>query len=635
MRLRRLMPLRAAVAAVATALLATCAAVLVPATAHAATAPPATIPAVQQWSAGSGNYNFTDTSRVIVNTPSLRTTAELLAGDLGSVTGRTVTLSTGTAAADDIVLANGSYGTEGYQLQLGNQATISGSTAGVLNGTQTLLQMLKQTRTLPQGTVNDSPAYRDRGIMLDLARKYYSVGWLRSLVRELGYLKYNRLHLHFTDDQAFRLESSTHPEVVSSQHYTKQQIRDLVAYAAQYQVTIVPEIDMPGHMTAMLDKHQDLSLLRSNGSRVLDLSQDTAAYNFAADFINEYLPLFPGPYWQLGADEWLGTAELSQWPALKSRAQQLYGANATGRDLQYAFINKINTLVRGSGKTLRIWNDQLVPGTTVQVDPSVQIANWFGSTDMTPQTLASQGHDLINANWNELYYIIGISRPSAQNIYENFTPNRFAYGSGSTTIPASDPHLLGTQLSVWGEPGKDEDENSIANYLNAPLRSLIQTTWGSPKPANTYSGFETIINAVGEAPTGGTTPPLPSGSAVPSSSLGTYQSYAPANMVDGNQSTFYWSDSAATTGAWIQIDLGQAKRVTGVDLTMGNSAHSSDYIHQGTLEASTDGSSWTTLGSSTRAQVTSSTAVTARYIRYRSTAAQDEWLLVSEFRVTT
>lgn len=635
MRPRRLLSLRAAAATVVTALLTTCTAALIPTTAHAATTPPATIPAVQQWSAGSGSYSFTGTSRVIVNTPSLRTTAELLAGDLESVTGHDVTLSTGTAAAGDIVLADGSYGAEGYQLQLSSKATISGSTAGVLHGTQTLLQMLKQNPTLPQGTVNDSPTYPDRGVMVDVARKYYSVDWLHSLVRELAYLKYNRLHLHFSDDQAFRLESSTHPEVVSSQHYTKQEIRDLVAYAAQYQVTIVPEINMPGHMTAMLDSHQSLSLLRSNGSRVLDLSQDTAAYNFAADFINEYLPLFPSPYWQLGADEWLGTAELSQWPGLKSRAQQLYGSNATGRDLEYGFINKINTLVRGAGKTLRIWNDQLVPGTVVQVDPSVQVADWFGSTDMTPQTLSSQGHDLINANWNQLYYIIGISRPSAQNIYENFAPNQFASGSGSTTIPASDPHLLGTQLSLWGEPGQDEDEGSVADHLKAPLRSLIQTTWGSPKPAGTYSGFETIINAVGDAPTGGRTTPPPSEGVVASSSLGTYQSYAPANMVDGDQSTFYWSDDAATTGAWIQVDLGLAKQVTGVNLSMGNSAHPWDYIHRGTLEASTDGSSWTSLGSSTRAQVTSSIAVTARYVRYRSTAAQDEWLLVDEFSVTT
>ncbi|MCK7627684.1 family 20 glycosylhydrolase [Streptomyces sp. RS10V-4] len=511
MRHKRPTRRRAAALALTTALLAALTAALVPTTVQAATAPPATIPAVQKWSAGSGSYRFTGTSRVIARTASLRNTAELLAGDLRSVTGHAVAVATGTPAPGDIVLTRGSYGAESYRMAIGSTATISGTPTGVFYGTQTLLQMLKQHLELPQGTVNDAPTRPERGVMVDVARKYYSLGWLRNLVRELGYLKYNRLHLHLTDDQAFRLESSTLPEAVSAQHYTKQQIRDLVAYAAQYRVTIVPEIDMPGHMTQILNGHRSLSLLRNNGSRVLDLSQDTAAFKLTGDLINEYLPLFPGRYWQLGSDEWLTTAELSQWPALQTRARELFGPDATGRDLEYDFINKANKLVRGAGKTLRVWNDQLVPGTVVQVDPSVQVADWFGSTDMTPQDLAKQGHDLINANWNVLYYIIGGNPPNARTIYESFAPNQFPLGSGSTTVSDSDPHLLGTQLSLWGEPGQDEPEGSVANNLKAPLRSLIQNTWGSPKVAGSYSGFQAVIDTVGDAPTGGSAAPRPGG----------------------------------------------------------------------------------------------------------------------------
>jgi hypothetical protein len=130
-----------------------------PAPAAAAELPPTTIPAIQQWAAGSGSYLFTTTSRVVTSTGSLQTAAGLLAADLRSITGYTVPVATGTPAPGDIVLTTGSFGSEGYRLTLTSTATISGTTAGVFYGTQTLLQMLKQNLTLPQGTADDAPVY--------------------------------------------------------------------------------------------------------------------------------------------------------------------------------------------------------------------------------------------------------------------------------------------------------------------------------------------------------------------------------------------------------------------------------------------------------------------------------------------
>ncbi|AGL16261.1 glycosyl hydrolase [Actinoplanes sp. N902-109] len=435
----------------------------------------------------------------MTSTAALQTAAGLLAADLRAVTGYPVPVVSGSPADGDVVLATGSYGDEGYRLALAGTATISGSTTGVFYGTQTLLQMLKQDRSLSRGTATDAPVYRDRGFMIDTARKFYSIDWLRARVRDLAYLKYNRLHLHLSDDQDFRIESSSHPEVVSALHYTKAQIADLVAYAARYQITVVPEIDMPGHMTRILRDKPGLSLVRDNGTRSLDLSSDQA-WPLARDLITEYLPLFPGPWWHLGADEWLSTAEMAQFPQLDRRARQLFGASATGRDLQYDLINKVNDLVRSHGKTLRIWNDQLVEGTVVEVAPTVQIAHWYGATDMTPQALADRGHDLINANWNQLYYIIGVSRPDPAAIYASFVPNQFAFGAGTTAVAGTDPHLLGAQFSLWGEPGHDESATDIATNLKDPLRVVAQETWGSPKPTPAYATYTAIIRAVGDAP---------------------------------------------------------------------------------------------------------------------------------------
>ncbi|MET0426408.1 MAG: beta-N-acetylhexosaminidase, partial [Actinoplanes sp.] len=148
----------------------------------AASAPPVTIPSIQQWTAASGTYTFTAASRIVTNTAALRTGAVLLAADLRAITGYPVPVASGTPAGGDVILTSGSFGDEGYRLALAGTATISGSTAGVFYGTQTLLQMLKQDRSLPRGTATDAPVYRDRGFMIDTGRKFYTINWLRARV---------------------------------------------------------------------------------------------------------------------------------------------------------------------------------------------------------------------------------------------------------------------------------------------------------------------------------------------------------------------------------------------------------------------------------------------------------------------
>ena len=229
------------------------------------------IPALKQWTAGTGSYTFGAATRIVVDpayTAQLNDDAATFAADLRDLTGRTVPVTTGAAATGDIRLTlGGSQPAEGYTMTVGSSIAIQGSTdAGAFYGTRTVLQLLKQSSTVPAGTTTDSPTKSERGMMVDVGRKYFTVDWLRRHVKELAYLKMNRLHLHLSDTFGFRLESTTHPEVVSEQYYTKQQIRDLIALAAQYHIEVIPEIDMPGHMNAILADHPDLQLTDTNGT---------------------------------------------------------------------------------------------------------------------------------------------------------------------------------------------------------------------------------------------------------------------------------------------------------------------------------------------------------------------------------
>ena len=295
--------------------------------------------------------------------------ARLFASDLRRLTGRATPVLAGPGLVPrpgDVELRLGStdrrLGREGYRLEVGAALHIEARTAaGVFYGTRSVLQLLHGRRTIPAGRARDWPRYPERGLMIDNGRRYFSPGWIRREIRELAYLKLNQLHLHFSEDQGFRIESSSHPEIVSRQHLTKRQVRGIVALARRHHVRVVPEIDMPGHLGAALARHPRLQLTGASGARSptkLDVTLP-AARRFARELILEYLGLFPGRYWHAGADEYLFPADYASYPHLQRYARARYGPRATGADAYLGFVNWIDKLVRRRGRTLRVWHDGL------------------------------------------------------------------------------------------------------------------------------------------------------------------------------------------------------------------------------------------------------------------------------------
>ncbi|HZN17071.1 MAG TPA: family 20 glycosylhydrolase [Micromonosporaceae bacterium] len=612
-----------------------------PAQAAQVAAIPQVVPALQQWTAGTGSYSFTATSRVVTDSAyagQLAGTASVFATDLGALHGRTVATLVGGPAdvnTGDIFLTLGStdtaLGPQGYRMSVGASLTIQArADAGAFNGTRTVLQLLSRSTTVPGGTARDWPVTRQRGLMVDNGRKYYSLIWLRNHVRQLAYLKYNVLHLHISDDQGFRLESSVHPEVVSPQHYTKAQIADLVAFAARYHITVVPEIDMPSHMTAVLASHPELRLVSSTGAvsaGKLDLSK-AAARQLAADLVTEYLPLFPGAVWHMGADEYLSASQYASYPQLLAYAQATYGAGATGPDAFLGFVNWVDGIVRAQGKTLRIWNDGVFGGRNVTLSPGIQIDYWQAN-GVSPAQFTAAGHQLMNSNSSYLYYVLGKSwKPDPARIYNSFLANLFQDGS---TVPVSDPKLLGTSLSIWADLPNSESEVRVGAAVLPSLQALAQVMWGSPKPAADYTGFQAVTTAVGQPPGREGSPPP-----TPMTSLPTYSTYLPSNMVDGTTSTFFWGNGVPVVGDYIGVDLGTARPISGVEILMGKSDRPNDYLHNAVLEHSRDAVTWTSLGTFTTAAVraTPPSGTTARYVRLRSTASQTYWLVATELTVT-
>jgi hexosaminidase len=385
-----------------------------------------------------------------------------------------------------VVLSLGSHdrrlGSEGYRLEVGSRVRIEARTrAGLFYGRQTVRQLLRAGHgAIPRGWGRDWPRYPERGLMIDNGRRYYSPAWIRARIREMAYLKLNQLHLHFSDNQGFRIESEGHPEVVTRPYLTRREVRGLVAFARRRHVRVIPELDMPGHMQAALAAHPELQV--AGRPDELDFTKP-AARRFARDLILEYLGLFGGRYWHAGADEFSGAGDF------------------------VGFVNWIDRLVRAHGRTLRVWHDGLSrPG----LRRDVIVEWWAEHAGPSPLELLRAGHRILNAGWWPPYYAVGplgAVKPSMRLAYDTWQVNLFGGLAINTPGPASPlqrvpgRRVLGSELHVWNDDPTAETVEQTARGIAPRLRLLAQKTWGTPPPARTYEAFERLWKRI-SPPTG-------------------------------------------------------------------------------------------------------------------------------------
>jgi hexosaminidase len=482
---------------------------------------PKTIPALREWTDGTGSYTFGAESRILLDATSaaeLSTTASVLADDLLTLTGLTVPVITGAASvqAGDIYLSlsapDPELGEEGYSLAITDTVAISAPTdAGVFYGTRSLLQMLRQGFEIPAGTARDWPDYPERGMMVDTGRKFYPVEFIERHIKELAYLKLNYFHLHLSDQDVyggygFRLESATHPEITSAEHYSAAELQSMLALAEAYHVMIVPEIDVPSHALPLLAPHPDLQLPGTTGK--VDLS-NPASYALIEDLLDEFLPQFPGPYWHTGGDEYLADADYASYPQLQTYARQLYGPTANGQDIYIGFVNWVDRIVRAHGKQLRAWNDVYgVTGNVNTPNSDIILEMWYPY--ITPQEALDKGHTIMNCSLWTLYYVLGgdwLTNDPANtvNLYENWAPH-LQFPDSSNTWPGSinlaplTPGLRGGKFHVWCDYPDAQTVEQVQRGIVNHLRGLAQNSWGSPKLVPTYQAFAQIIDPVGHTP---------------------------------------------------------------------------------------------------------------------------------------
>ncbi|MFJ2812472.1 glycoside hydrolase family 20 protein [Streptomyces sp. NPDC087294] len=469
---------------------------------------PRTIPAVGSHTAARGpGWRPAKGQRVVVDDDTLADEGRLLASELGlSYAGRTSDVRAG-----DVRLAiSGGKGAnpESYTMTVsGGRVNISGpADSGVFYGTRTLKQEVHGGGTAPEGVVKDQPAKQIRGFMLDIARKDFSESWIEDRVRELGDLKYNELGLHFSDDQGFRIQSKTHPEIVSKVHLTQAQVTKIIKLAESRHITVVPEIDSPGHLGAVITAHPDLQLRNAQGvatKGAVDISKPAAAA-LVDDLLNEFAGLFPGKQWNLGGDEYQALTVANpqaSFPQLASAARAKYGSGGTVADLATGWLNDRADTIRAHSRTMRAWNDGFLTGTSVQPAKDLQVAYWTGKElgARAPVEYLSAGRKVVNYNDEFLYYVLGQPNtfvyPTGQRIYEQWTP---LVVRGTGAVPARyDGQILGGTFAVWCDLANSQTEAQVAAGIRMPLRATVQKLWDSGKPDLTWTQFTSLANSLG------------------------------------------------------------------------------------------------------------------------------------------
>lgn len=473
--------------------------------------PPRTIPAVRDFEPGAGpGWKPGGRSRIVAEPDgTLADEARLLARELG------VGYAPPPARQGDVELVRRPGqrgGPEGYRVATADgRVRITGAEdAGVFYGTRTVLQSLRSGGQVPEGVIEDRPDRPQRGLQLDIARKHYTAGWIEDRLREMADLKLNQLGLHFSDDQGFRLESSTHPEVVSRQHLTRAELRRILALAKRLHITVVPEIDSPGHLGAVLRAHPELQLTSASGTPVRGAANiaDPRAARIVDDLLREYADVFPGRYMHIGADEYqalMSRNPEASYPRLAAAARARYGPRARVQDLATGWLNDRAAVVREAGKRPKAWNDGFFTGGVVEPDKGIEVEYWTGREPgkRKPAEYLSEGRTVVNLNDEYLYYVLGQPNqffyPTGKRIYQEWTPAVLRGTEAVTSEPTGRDRVPGGRFAVWSDIANAQTQDQVAAGIRLPLRAVSQKLWDPRKPAMSWKSFTRLADRVDTA----------------------------------------------------------------------------------------------------------------------------------------
>lgn len=486
----------------------------------------------------NGSFLLKNGQSISFNKAEARTVAEMLAQKLSTPTGFLLKAQEGKSGAIQLNLneiANEKLGQEGYQLNATSSGVIisANQTAGLFYGMQTLLQLLpkeieskavaKANWAAPAVKITDYPRFGWRGVMLDVSRHFFSKSDVKKYIDQIARLKYNVFHWHLTDDNGWRIEIKSLPKLTEvgawrveraghfgeradpkpnepttyGGFYTHEDIKEIVRYAQERNVTIVPEIDVPGHSMAALAAYPELSCTKEkvyvnpgtqfadwfgNGTFKMKIENtlnpsDEKVYEFLDKVFTEVAMLFPNPYIHVGGDE----CYKGYWAADAGCQALMKKLNIRHvEDLQGYFMGRVEAILKTKGKKLLGWDEILEGG----VSTSATVMNWRGVKIGTEA--AHLGYQVVTTP--SAFTYIDYNQGDATidpPIYSSLRAKK-SYSFEPVPDGIDAKYILGGQANLWTE---QIPTLRYAEYMTYPRAWALSEVYWSPKEVKNWDNF--------------------------------------------------------------------------------------------------------------------------------------------------
>ena len=499
------------------------------AAAPAFAAPNVIYPNVQSYTKDSDTFTLPKKSRLLVVSNEKTLNNEVLLRDLKrassqladrGVLAEAPQIVFGTlenAADNDIIVKMGTNPdltgkNDAYAVDIKNNITISAEDeTGIYYGLTSVIQMLIEgDNVLTKGNIIDYSDVEDRSFHLDCARKFFTKDWIISLIKDLSWQKYNSIQLHFSENEGFRLQSDTLEAIdgfqyVNDQYLTKQDMLEIIRVANEYHIEVIPSLDSPGHLGAVLrylpSDYSCASLFPSDGRRAqcFNIFTNDEARGFLIDLMTEFIDFFSEAgckRFNIGGDEFL--EKFSNF----SNEQYV-------QIMEY--FNEVSAIAKSKGMTPRTWNDGVMYGnyTGYKLDPDIEICYWAA-----PQNCASiekfvqNGNKVINFSDVYMYYVLSSwwlqnACPEGDRIYREWNPGKFSTLQGGIPQTYSKPYanfVKGGSYAVWCDVPGYMTQDSVANNIFYRTRATAYKMWNTSDSMPEYADVKKAFDKIGRVP---------------------------------------------------------------------------------------------------------------------------------------
>lgn len=565
--------------------------------------------------------------------------------------------------ASVILSLNKTLPTEAYTLIIdknGIQIEAADQT-GAAHGLTSLHQLILNATDgkLPALTIQDKPLYGYRGLMLDCSRHFWTVDELKESIDQMAFFKFNTLHMHLTDNQAWRMAVDKYPNLteagtyyydfpeMSGKYYTKEDLKNLVSYAASRGIEIIPEIDLPGHSTALLAAQPELSCKggtfetypeerpwakRKRADENMICIGNPKSFEFAEDIIDAVIEIFPSKYIHFGGDE----VPTSIWEQC-TKCQALYkreGMKHPG-EIQDYFTRKMSELIRSKGKVMIGWDEINDRGAA---SPEDVLTVWREDGVKAQKEALERNIPVIMCPQHGCYYDWGYAGNSTRKVYE-WNP---VVNEGLTAEQQA--LIKGGQGALWCERIATQDR--VEWMLYPRMCALAEVLW-TPVADRNWDDFYTrittyypILKKLGinyyeddamnekEFVPSQEKPALVRNAYI-DTNIPWNPPYHAEYAFDGKSNTFFWGGSTIGKDHYFTINLGEPMTISEVKVITGDSK---DYITMGDLLISEDGKEFTKVASfdelgQAEAKVEKKTI---RAVKIQVTGAHSCWPIIKE-----